>query len=231
MSTPSLPYVAHGARRRTAKGAGWQRAVADLLTTWGGLYRRVWAKPIAAHYERVLRTSAPLPKARAEEVARKSIMREFWASPFGTTATRLFEAFTERGCNQYARWVQAVIWEERAEPPTSTPAGEAVALRAVLHALDWLPDYETYPFNVKQSRGNGMREWVTADRQPFEEAHSRAFRLTGARLDALEADGAPMTAGRGETRLSKDEREVMVRNYLKAHRSRAEKGEVSIREV
>jgi hypothetical protein len=219
---------------------GWQRAVADLLTAWREMYRREYAWLLAYGYEWRVRQSDRFPAARRPEAekfardwAQAEHTRQFWKCPFGATAMRLHNAFAERGCQQYARWGVALVSEDDAgPPPAATPQEEAVALRAVIHALDWPPGYEPYPiFDAPHGTYERVGVWPPADRRNMEELHWRAFQLAQARLDILEAAGAPMTVGRARAPLSKEEREALVRDYLKAHKARAARGEVSIREV
>jgi hypothetical protein len=202
------------------------------------MYLREYAEPLADRYLREMQEWGHLPDARthpgvAEEMARKGLLRYYGKSPFATTAVRVDEALRERGCQEFAGWVLAVVYERyEGESPQTTPQEEVVALRAVIDALDWPPDYSPYPrIAAPDWTYMGMQRWSAADRRRVEELHWQAFRLAQARLDILEADGAPMTVGRPRPRVSKEERERLVRDYLGAHKGRASKGEVSIREV
>ena len=224
-------------QKESRKSPDWLRALSDLLTGWRDAYLREYAEARAAAHKMSMQNWGHL--AGGASILKGGgktwewILQYFDDSPFAATAVRLHDAFAERGRQDLANWTNAVVHKNyEGKPPASTPLGETVALRAVLHALDWLPGYEPYPcdpcpyFNAKE-----MREWPAADRRRMEGMHWKAFRLAQARLDALEAEGSPMTVGRVRPPLSKEEREVLVRDYLGAHKARAAKGEVGIREV
>ncbi len=72
-------------------------------------------------------------------------MRSFEGNIFGATTARLRTAFEDRGCQQYIQWIGAIVYRKQVEPLTDpTPTEEMVVLRAVISALDWLPNYGPY---------------------------------------------------------------------------------------
>jgi hypothetical protein len=145
------------------------------------------------------------------------------------------------GCFEYVHRLER---EVRSLPTLPLPHVETAALNAIRSSLARL--YNDPPKHLTQEQ---RKELIGLRRQALrsvqyrlrqiasgEERAEQAAKSLGPRLEAYhKARLASRTTDRQDDQkkspLSKDEREVVVRQYLKAHKGRAAKGEVGIREV
>jgi hypothetical protein len=210
-------YPAHTASdsgENIDKTPAWLRAVGDLIMRWRDIYLREGADRLDAVLARAREMWARAPKVGAG-YAHQCFVNQFWDTYLGATATRLRAAFDSRRCNCYAAWLNAVVGEGQAAPPDSTPEEEPVALRGVIDALDFLPNYgayELYAWPDGRSKWvlTGRKELPPKDRQELEQLRLQAFRLARARLDAITAADTAFDAGRLFLDFSKLRRRLLV---------------------
>ncbi|HEX5272763.1 MAG TPA: hypothetical protein VFW33_19835 [Gemmataceae bacterium] len=192
----------------------WLRAIGDLIIRWRGIYLREGAVTLDDVVARAKQQWAKAPEVGAG-YARQRFMSWFWESYVGATVTRLREAFDSRRCYCYAAWLNAVVGEGQAAPPDPIPEEEATALRGVIDALDYLPNYRAYELYVWP---DGRSKWVLTgrkelplkDRQELEQLRMQAFRLARARLDAIAGADTAFDAGRLFLDFSKLRRRLLV---------------------